>query len=92
MRTIAEEFDMNIGIGIVAVAAMLAGCTVSSSNGPEETMKPAAGAPLTYDARTMVEFDASKDQADKWCRANEGEPAHYVDRTPETARFECAPK
>ena len=83
-----EEFTMRIAIGIVAIAAMVAGCTASSSS-PEQAMQPAAGEPLTYDAHTMGEFDNAKDAANKWCRTQHGVPAHYVDRTYDKARFEC---
>lgn len=82
---------MNLGIGIVAAAVILAGCTASSSS-PEQATNPAAGDPLTYDAHTMTDFDAAKDGANKWCRTNQGEPARYVDRTFDTVRFECVAK
>ena len=70
----------------------LAGCTVENST-VEQSTNPAAGpAPLSYSARNMAEFDSAKEQADAWCYKNHLERAAYVDRTPDTAHFECAPR
>jgi hypothetical protein len=82
-----------IGIGVLVIAATVAGCTASSSS-PEQAMAPAAGAePLSYPAQNMTEFDAAMNQADDWCyKQNDLRRAKYVDRTFETARFECAPR
>jgi hypothetical protein len=85
---------MKFGIGIVVVAALVAGCTVSSSNGPEQAMQPAAGGQmLTYEVRSMTDFDAAKSKSQSVCRSQYGAPAHYVDRTPgptaDTVRFQC---
>ena len=83
---------MKVVFGLIAAAAMLAGCSTSSSS-PEQAMAPAAGAPpLTYDARTMTEYDAAKDAANDYCYKYENEPARYVERTIDTVRFECAPR
>jgi hypothetical protein len=85
---------MRIGIGIVAIAAMIAGCTASSS-GPEQAMAPAAGGQiLTYEVHSMTDFDAAKSKSESVCRAQYGAPAHYLDRTSvgptaDTVRFEC---
>ena len=85
---------MKIGIGIVVVAALVAGCTASSSSGPEQAMQPAAGGQmLTYEVRSMTDFDAAKSKSQSVCRSQYGAPAHYVDRTPgpttDTVRFQC---
>ena len=85
---------MRIGIGIVAIAAMIAGCTASSSSGPEQAMQPAAGGQmLTYEVRSMTDFDAAKSKSQSVCRSQYGAPAHYLDRTAgptaDTVRFEC---
>ena len=89
-----EEFTMRIAIGIIAVAAMVVGCTASSSNGPEQSMQPAAGGPgLTYPAHNMAEFDTAMNNADDHCYKEENlARAHYVDRDFETAHFECSPR
>ena len=85
---------MKIGIGIVAIAVLVAGCTASSSNGPEQTTQPAAsGQMLTYQVSSMTDFDAAKSRAQSVCRSQYGAPAHYVDRTAgspaDTVRFQC---
>ena len=85
---------MKIGIGIVVIAAFVAGCTASSSNGPEQATNPAAGGPgLSYPAHNMAEFDTAMNNADDHCY-KEGNltRAHYVDRDFETAHFVCAPR
>lgn len=85
---------MKIGIGIVAIAVLVAGCTASSSNGPEQTLQAAAGGQmLTYEVSSMTDFDAAKSRAQSVCRSQYGAPAHYVDRTlgstADTVRFQC---
>jgi hypothetical protein len=78
-----------IAIGLIAAAALLAGCTASSTS-PEQATAPAAGAPLTYPAHNMVEFEAAS-EADDYCyKKNDLRRAVYVNRTYETANFECA--
>ena len=77
---------MRVRIGFIAVAGILAGC----SSGSSEVASPPAGDPLTYSARTIPEFDAAEEQADHYCRINQGVPARYVSRTYETATFACA--
>ena len=84
---------MRIAIGIVVIAALVAGCTASSTS-PEQSMKPAAGGPgLTYPAHNMAEFDTAMNNAEDHCYKEENlTHAKYVDRTAETAHFECAPR
>jgi hypothetical protein len=80
-----------IAIGLIAAAALLAGCTASSS--PEQAMAPAAGDPLTYPATNMGEFEAARSEADDYCyKKNDLKRAVYVSRTYETAKFDCASK
>ena len=75
-----EEFAMRFAIGIVALAALVAGCTASSSNSPEQSTNPAAGGPgLTYPAHNMAEFDAAMIAADDHCYKEEDlKRAQYV--------------
>ena len=85
---------MKIGIGLVVVAALVAGCTASSSSGPEQATQPAAGGQmLSYEVHSMTDFDAAKSKSQSVCRSQYGAPAHYVDRTPgptaDTVRFQC---
>lgn len=64
-----------------AAAIVLAGCTVKNTT-VEESVAPAAGGKvLTYEVRSMSDFDAAKSSAESTCRAQYGVPAHYVDRT-----------
>ena len=82
---------MKVAMGLIAAAAILAGCSTSSTS-PEQAMAPAAGAPhLTYNVQTMTEYDTAKDAANDYCYKYENEPARYVERTVDTVRFECAP-
>jgi hypothetical protein len=63
-----------------AAAVVLAGCTVQHTT-VEESAGPAAGGKvLTYQVRSMNDFDAAKSAAESTCRAQYGAPAHYVDR------------
>jgi hypothetical protein len=79
-----------IAIGLISAAAALAGCTASSTS-PEQAMAPAAGAPLTYPAHNMGEFEAARTEADDYCyKQNDLKRAVYTSRTFETANFECA--
>jgi hypothetical protein len=78
-----------IGLGLIAALA-LAGCSMESKTVEQSTNPSAGAAPLTYSARNMVEFDSAKTQADDWCYHNHLERAAYVDRTLDTAHFECA--
>ena len=81
---------MKVGIGIVAVAALVVGCSASSTS-PEQSMAPAAGEPLTYDAHNMGEFEAARNEADDYCyKKNDLKRAAYVSRTFENASFRLA--
>jgi hypothetical protein len=83
---------MKVGIGIVAIAALVVGCSASSTS-PEQSMAPAAGEPLTYDAHNMGEFEAARNEADDYCyKKNDLKRAAYVNRTFEKASFECVSK
>lgn len=79
-----------IGIGLIAVAAALAGCTMETQT-VEQSTSPAAGEPpLSYPAQNMAEFDTAMNTADEYCyEQRDLMRARYVDRTWETARFEC---
>ena len=80
-----------IGLGVVAALA-LAGCSMQSKT-VEQSTSPAAGpAPLTYPAHNMAEFDKARQEADDHCYKQEKLlRAHYVDRTVDEVRFDCAP-
>lgn len=71
------------------IAAMIAGCTASSS--PEQSTNPAGGAePLIYPAHNMAEFESARNEADDFCyKKNDLKRARYLDRTFEAATFEC---
>jgi PBP1b-binding outer membrane lipoprotein LpoB len=81
-----------LAVCIVAALA-LAGCSTQTAT-VEQSTSPAAGAePLAFPAHNMAEFDAAMGEADDYCyKQNDLRRAHYVDRTFETARFECAPR
>ncbi len=65
----------------------------ASSTSPEQSMTPAAGEPLTYDAHNMSEFDAARKEADDYCyKENDLTRGAYVSRTFEKASFECVSK
>ena len=65
----------------------------ASSTSLEQSMTPAAGEPLAYDARNMSEFDTAKKEADDYCyKENDLKRAVYVSRTFEKASFECVLK
>jgi hypothetical protein len=81
-----------IAIGLIAMAAVLAGCAASSTS-PEQAMAPAAGEPLSYPAHNMSEFEAARSEADDYCyKKSDLKRAAYVSRTYETASFECVSK
>jgi PBP1b-binding outer membrane lipoprotein LpoB len=83
---------MKGGIGIITVAALLVGCSAASTS-PEQSMQPAAGQPLTYDAHNMVEFEAARNDADAYCyKKNDLKRGAYVSRTYDKASFECVSK
>lgn len=78
---------------MIAVAAVLAlaGCTMETKTVEQSTAPSAGAAPLTYPAHNMAEFDTAMAAADDHCYKQEDlRRAHYVDRTLEEARFECA--
>jgi hypothetical protein len=65
----------------------------ASSTSPEQSMTPAAGELLTYDAPSMGAFDAARKEADDYCyKENDLKRAAYVSRTLEKASFECVLK
>ena len=78
---------------LVMAAVAIAGCTVEHTTVEESTAPAAGGKMLTYEVRSMADFDAAKSTAESTCRAQYGAPAHYVDRvigpTGDTVRFEC---
>jgi hypothetical protein len=90
----AEEFAVKFEIGIVVAAAvLLAGCTIESKTVEQSAEPTAGGKILTFEVRSMSDFDAAKSKAESVCRSQYGAPAHYVDRVPgptgDTVRFEC---
>jgi len=85
---------MKTGLGMLVLAAALAGCTVESTTVEESATPSAGGNVLTFEVRDMTDFDAAKSRAESVCRSQYGGVAHYLDRTPgpngDTVRFECA--
>ena len=80
-----------IGLSLAATAALaLVGCTMETKTVEQSTAPSAGGAPLSYPATNMAEYDAAAAQADDWCyKQHDLDRAIYVDRTFDTARFEC---
>ena len=76
-----------------ATAIILAGCTMKNNTVEESAVAAAGGKLLTYEIRSMGEFDAAKSSAERTCRAQYGAPAHYVDRIVgpkgDEVRFAC---
>ena len=76
-----------------AAAIVLAGCTVKNTTVEESAAPAAGGKVLTYEIRSMGDFDAAKSSAESTCRAQYGAPAHYVDRVigpnGDEVRFAC---
>jgi hypothetical protein len=67
--------------------------TNPASTSLEQSISPAAGGPLTYDAHNIGEFDAARKEADDyWHKENDLKRAAYVSRTFEKASFECVLK
>lgn len=68
----------------VVAAFVISGCAGHKANPPE------AQAPIAYPAKNMAEFDASAASADDHCyKAENLMRAQYMDRTLESANFEC---
>jgi outer membrane murein-binding lipoprotein Lpp len=81
-----------IGFGVIAALA-LAGCSMESKTVEQSTAPSAGAAPMSYPAHNMAEFDAAATAADDTCyKQHDLERAKYVDRTFETANFECVPR
>lgn len=78
-----------IGLGVLAALAV-AGCSMETKTVEQSTNPSAGAAPLSYPARNMAEYDAAAAQADDWCyKQHDLDRAVYVDRTFDTAHFEC---
>lgn len=81
-------------IVLCAVAALaLAACSTETKTVEQSTSPAAGAAPMSYPAHNMAEFDSAMQQADDSCyKGHNLERAKYVDRTLETASFECVAK
>jgi hypothetical protein len=74
---------MKTFIGIVAALALV-GCET------HQATPSAAPVPVAYPAKNMSEFDAAQQAADDNCyKKNDLKRAQYVDRTFDSANFEC---
>ncbi|HUL07233.1 MAG TPA: hypothetical protein VLV76_12935 [Candidatus Acidoferrum sp.] len=68
----------------VVAALVVSGCAGHKAN------PPTAQAPIAYSAKNMAEFDASAAKADDHCYKDENlMRAQYMDRTLDSANFQC---